>query len=462
MLAHQTPEKPLLQVPLGSSVSVSMHEQLLLSTICPVFGTPLEVASRALTNRLNGQIGALALRSLIGRTVCDPAEHFLIDAEQRIAYPVREGIPVLKSYEAIPLTSTTAFPTMSPQDYRKLVSEFDFWVNIRLQKGPLIREDAYLHVVERDFQHSRGQFRDKRILDIGCGPLGSLEWAELASLRVGLDPLAGAYRQLGTGSQQMDYVAADAERIPFPSRFFDFVFSFNSLDHVDNLDAAIAEIIRVLAPGGSLFLVSDIHDEPTVNEPTTFDWNIVRRFAPLTAEREIHLEKKLPGVYESLAAGVPFLHQNPAKRYGIIVAQLRKPLSMEQRVPSAGDIYTVGTTAVELQRIVRQLPAYAQNILFHLLQASIEHSTGGQSLRAQHGFSDTARDIFSKPPHSLTGEAIEQEIARYYMRYGVLQNEILNAVIELIGDIARRVPQQEQPRAMSELLRGIFGDSPPR
>jgi len=438
-----------------------MHEQLLLSTICPIFGTPLEVAPRSLVNRLNGEIAALIARSLVGRRVCDPASRFLVESEGRVAYPVREEIPVLKSYEAIPLAPGLAPPTVNPQDYRKLLSEFDFWVNIRLQKGPLVREDAYLHVVERDFQHPRERFRNKRILDIGCGPLGSLEWAELASLRVGLDPLAGAYRQLGTGSQQMDYVAADAERIPFPEHFFDFVFSFNSLDHVDHLDAAIGEIRRVLAPGGSLFLVSDIHDQPTINEPSTFNWNILQRFAPLTVERERHFEKKLPGVYESLAVGIPFVHSDPTKRYGIIVAQLSKPPSLGERVSSTQDLYTFGSTSSDIRRVVQQLPSHAQNILFRLLHTSIEHSAAGPSGRGHPGFSEAAREIFSNPPHALTESAIEQEIAHYYMRYGVLQNEILNAVVERIGAIAQHVPQRELPQAMSQLLREIFGTVQP-
>lgn len=71
----------------------------------------------------------------------------------------------------------------------------------------------------------------------------------MASERVGLDPLVDGYRALGIGQHKMTYVKGGSEKIPFPDGHFDIVTSFNSLDHVDNLDATVAEITRVTAPG---------------------------------------------------------------------------------------------------------------------------------------------------------------------------------------------------------------------
>ena len=75
----------------------------------------------------------------------------------------------------------------------------------------------------------------KRVLDVGCGPRGSLEWAERAAERVGLDPLADEYQRLHSREHAMTYVAAPAESIPFPDGHFDVVSTMNSLDHVDDL-----------------------------------------------------------------------------------------------------------------------------------------------------------------------------------------------------------------------------------
>ncbi len=93
-------------------------------------------------------------------------------------------------------------------------------------------------------------YAGKDVLDIGCGPRGSLNWAEMARRRVGLDPLAEDYRELGIDSHPMEYVAAAAEEMPFDDASFDVITSFNSLDHVEDLDRTIAEIKRVLRPGG--------------------------------------------------------------------------------------------------------------------------------------------------------------------------------------------------------------------
>ena len=58
-------------------------------------------------------------------------------------------------------------------------------------------------------------YRDKTVLDIGCGPRGSLEWANMAKERIGLDPLADKYLKLGAENHQMTYVNGYTEELPF-------------------------------------------------------------------------------------------------------------------------------------------------------------------------------------------------------------------------------------------------------
>ena len=48
----------------------------------------------------------------------------------------------------------------------------------------------------------------------------------------------------------MTYVAASSDAIPFPAEHFDVVCSFNSLDHVANLEKTIAENKRMVGPEG--------------------------------------------------------------------------------------------------------------------------------------------------------------------------------------------------------------------
>ncbi len=138
----------------------------------------------------------------------------------------------------------------------------------------------YEHFFTTFFGLTRDDYAGKALLDIGCGPCGSLEWASGARERVGLDPLADDYRKLANDSQAMRYCAAPSEAIPFPDGHFDCVSTFNSLDHVDNVEATVREIKRVTAPGGRVLLIVEIGHVPTPTEPHDLDESIVERFAP--------------------------------------------------------------------------------------------------------------------------------------------------------------------------------------
>lgn len=164
-------------------------------------------------------------------------------------------------------------------------------------------------------------YRSKRILDVGCGPRGSLEWASHAAERVGVDVLVDRYRRFGIDEHEMRYVEAGAEDMPFPDGYFDVVTSFNSLDHVDDVRAALREMTRVLAVGGTLILVVDIHREPTVAEPHALPWDLRTWLDPsLEVVDERHLEKSGPFLVEQ----TPFDHDDPTDRYGVLVLRAVK------------------------------------------------------------------------------------------------------------------------------------------
>jgi ubiquinone/menaquinone biosynthesis C-methylase UbiE len=202
--------------------------------------------------------------------------------------------------------------------------ELRFWAERRATVGFSYHKYEYFYT--EHFGFDRAFYSRKAVLDIGCGPQGSLEWADSSGLRVGLDPLALAYRRLGTGAHRMSYVAAGSEHIPFPAGHFDVVCAFNSLDHVDDLSHTIREIVRVLAPGGWFLLLSELNHAPTICEPVSYSWDIVDRFRPaLSLVEERHYEKSEDGMYQSIRAGVPYDHADRRDRYGILSAKFRKP-----------------------------------------------------------------------------------------------------------------------------------------
>jgi SAM-dependent methyltransferase len=247
-------------------------------------------------------------------------------------YGIHLGALRLKVYQVIQFAFKRigSTPLMEPILSRKEKAELAFWES-RVQQQGVLSNDHFEYFYTTHFGLDKAFYRDKKILDIGCGPRGSLEWATQARVRVGLDPLAQAYRRLGTDRHSMQYVTSGAEHIPFPTAFFDIVCSLNSLDHVDDLDQVITEIIRVVASEGLFLLLTDIHRHPTVLEPAAYSWNIVERFLPaLEIVEQSHFEYSVLSaegfgdIYQSLRQGVPYNHADPTERYGILSVRFRK------------------------------------------------------------------------------------------------------------------------------------------
>jgi SAM-dependent methyltransferase len=156
-------------------------------------------------------------------------------------------------------------------------AELRFW-RMRAELEGTLGSGHYERLFTVHFQLTPSDFAGKRILDVGCGPRGSLEWATMAAERVGVDPLAEQYRDLGTSRHAMKYVSAPAERLPLADESFDIISSLNSLDHVDDVDRAIGEITRVAAAGATLLLTVEVGHQPTETEPHAFDWSLPDRF----------------------------------------------------------------------------------------------------------------------------------------------------------------------------------------
>jgi SAM-dependent methyltransferase len=164
------------------------------------------------------------------------------------------------------------------QPSSKADAELSFWQRRKEIEGTL-SGPHYEAIFTTHFGLEQRFFAGQRVLDIGCGPRGSLEWADMAAERVGLDPLVDDYRELGIDTHAMDYVAAPAERMPFATGHFDVVSALNSLDHVDDLKATAAEITRVAKPGATLLLIVEVGHEPTPTEPQSLGWNVADLFA---------------------------------------------------------------------------------------------------------------------------------------------------------------------------------------
>src|SRR5574343_266919 len=157
----------------------------------------------------------------------------------------------------------------------KQKNELDFW------KWLLSTKDNY-----KDFRYTDGvdkmkyftdlRNRDGVGLDLGCGLVSVFEG--LDNTIVALDPLNDEYLKLFNQNQQnIKYITASGEDIPFKDGYFDYIFCVNVIDHTPNPKKMASEIKRVLAKGGKLYFEVnfddelspchyDLWDESTVNE----------------------------------------------------------------------------------------------------------------------------------------------------------------------------------------------------
>lgn len=144
--------------------------------------------------------------------------------------------------------------------------ELRYWKQRKKHEG-LLLNTHYEFFYTAFFGLDRSFYEGKTILDIGCGPRGSLEWATMTSRRVGLDPLASQYMRLGADRHQMEYLCSPSECIPMEDSECDVVFSFNSLDHVADVEKSMSEVKRVTRPGGLFLLLVEVNHSPTLCEP---------------------------------------------------------------------------------------------------------------------------------------------------------------------------------------------------
>jgi len=206
-------------------------------------------------------------------------------------------------------------------------------------------ERHHISIAEQTFERM-ALHRGERVLDLGCGA----GWAtrRLAQaveggpgMAVGLDisdEMIDRARQASAEIEDVLFVKAAADEIPWRDEYFDKVLSIESFYYYPDQESVLRELYRVLAPGGKIFILINLYRE----NPYSLRW-VGELNVPVHARSEAEYAQMLAANgFEAVAIEhVPDLTPTPEeccskwfrnaqelrefKRIGALLLSARKP-----------------------------------------------------------------------------------------------------------------------------------------
>lgn len=187
------------------------------------------------------------------------------------------------------------------------------------------------------------------ILEVGTGEGQVARAMATAGARVvGLDPTRNQIAEAVRRGGGPTYVRSGAELLPFPAASFDAVVCCLVFEHIDAVDEALAEVARVLRPGGRFVFClnhpllqtpgSGWIDDQMIDPPEQY-W----RIGPYLVEQAV-VEEVEKDVY------IRFVHR-PLSRYintmadrGLMLERLLEPAPPQgfiERAPEYAEVATI-------------------------------------------------------------------------------------------------------------------------
>jgi SAM-dependent methyltransferase len=205
----------------------------------------------------------------------------------------------------------------------------------------------------------------RRVLDVGCGEgqVARLARRVGAEVVVGLDPAWAQLRRAVERGGGVAYSRGAAAGLPFRGGSFDSVVACLVFEHIEAVDEALAEVARVLVPGGRfLFLLnhpllqtpsSGWIDDHVLDPPEQY-W----RIGPYLVEDHT-IEQVEPGVL------IPFIHR-PLSRYvntladaGLLVRRMHEPPPPPGFLAQAAEYEAAATIPRLLGLVAEKVPTVA-------------------------------------------------------------------------------------------------------
>ncbi len=217
-------------------------------------------------------------------------------------------------------------------------------------------------------------FDGKRVLEVGCGQgLDGAKIVQRCRSYVGIDlseaSIEIACREVDAvkpSTVSTKFRVADAETLPFDTESFDAAYSIGVLHHTPNFDRAVAEIHRVLVPGGDCLLMLYRRYTPL--------WLVLRCVRGVlktpfigTKIKERFIEAQRRKIYEDPGQGTALL-----ELFGCPIIATYTVRSIQQRFSDLFSILQVDCHRVGTDQIVRILPVGMRRFWPKRVAAAIE------------------------------------------------------------------------------------------
>ncbi len=127
-----------------------------------------------------------------------------------------------------------------------------------------VRAAFQRHVEASQFERLGGKLDGKRVLEMGCGRgvgveilLGRFKAGQVHAFDLDATMVAQTSRRLRKRApgRSWSLMVADAISIPVPDAAYDAVVDFGAVHHIPDWRSAVAEVRRVLRPGGRFYFM---------------------------------------------------------------------------------------------------------------------------------------------------------------------------------------------------------------
>jgi SAM-dependent methyltransferase len=171
----------------------------------------------------------------------------------------------------------------------------------------------------------------RRVLDVGCGEgqISRLAVAGGAEVVVGVDPTWAQVEVATARAGGARYARSGAGALPFRDGAFDAVVACLVFEHIRDVDDAIAEVARVLGPGGRFlfFLNHPLLQTPNsgwiddqILDPPEQYWRIGPYLVEDESLQEVEKDVFIPFIHRPLSRYVNALADN-----GLVLSRMEEP-----------------------------------------------------------------------------------------------------------------------------------------